>query len=303
MPLHRREFCRLSLGLLAAGLAGPLAAAPRSRSQRLRIGSQTNTWGAPIKDYDQLLRILDALKQLGYQGFETNYMSLNAQAARAADCRRAFESRRIHYVAPHTGAKLHDGDEKEAEDLRRIAGYSAQMGASHFIVSGRRLPHPDGKLDLNTVHTKAEALNQFGRFCRQEGLKLCYHNHVQEFQDEPWEMSFLLRETDPALVWLNYDVGNPYGHGPDAGSFSAENFRRIAIYHIKDVAPGEGGKMVATDLGAGKVDLKAVVAPVLNSDWEGWLVVEREGSYPKPAEHPEELLRQCRTYLKQITKV
>ena len=142
-----------------------------------------------------------------------------------------------------------------------------------------------------------------GEAARDEGLKLCYHNHWKEFQTEPSEMSVILKETDPAPVWLNCDVGNPHGFGPDAATFSREHFRRIAIYHIKDVEKNAQGKVVPVDLGAGKVDLKGVVAPLLDSDWKGWLAVEREGDYPHPAGHPEELLRQCREYLKGITGV
>jgi sugar phosphate isomerase/epimerase len=294
--LHRRNFFAAVTSLAVA----PLAAAGRDPVLRLRLGAQTNTWGAPIKSYGELLHVLDALHWLGYSGFETNYKSLESQAARAADCRRAFASRAIRYIAPHIGARLydHEGAGKEIEDLAAIAGYSAEMGASHFIVSGSRIPREDGDL-LQKIRIKIETLNRLGRRLRRTGLKLCYHNHSQEFEGDPMEIEVLLRGLDPELVWLNYDVGNHYGYGPDAARFSAGHFRRIAIYHLKDVAPGETRAM-GTDFGAGKIDLKGVIRPVLESDWEGWLVVEREGSYPHPAEDPEARQAQCREYLRQI---
>src|SRR2546427_4899277 len=95
----RRSFIQ-SLACAAVAVAAP------GPGSRIRIGAQTNTWGAPIKSYDHLLEILDALAQLGYEGFETNYMSLNAMAANAKHCRSAFESRHIEYVAPHANVKL-----------------------------------------------------------------------------------------------------------------------------------------------------------------------------------------------------
>jgi len=302
--LNRRELaagCAASLAL-SAFHAWPKA---RPRSERIKVGTQTNTFGVPIKEYDRLLEILDILARLGYAAFETSYMSLEPHRERAAECRKAFESRRVRLLAPHTSGRLWERAKhaEEIERLRAIAGWSAQMGATHFIISGARLPHVDGKLDQEAARAKAEGMNRVGEACRKEGLKLCYHTHISEFEDTPPEIGILLRETDPKLVWLNYDIGNAYGIGPDPAKFSAENARRIAVYHLKDVMPGPAGKPVSTDLGAGKIDLKAVVAPLLDSDWEGWLVVEREGQYPKPAENPEQSLRQCRQYIREITGV
>lgn len=304
--LTRRSILQGSAALLTAGLALRTGQAlPRPRRERLRIGSQTNTWGVPLKDYDHLLSVLDTLVRLGYQSFETNYRSLDHKAERAVECRRAFAKIGIEYLGPHLGAAFFEAEKIDAElqNLRRVASYSAEMGATYFILSGRRLPQRDGKLDLAAARRKAAAMNEAGRHCKSAGLTLCYHNHRHEFEGEPQEMSVLLKEIDPKLVWLNFDVGNPHVAGFDSAGFSAANFRRIRVYHIKDVKLSEGDKRSSTDLGAGDVNLKGVVAPLLDSEWEGWLVVEREGNYPHPASSPEEKLRQCREYLRTITGV
>lgn len=301
--MNRRHFLQLTGGCaVSASVSGNLYAV-RPAAERIRIGAQTNTWGAPIKSYDELLRICDSLVKLGYAGFETNYRSLESQAANAARCRKDFESRRIQFIAPHCGVTLFDSSKQTAEidKLTGIGNYSAEMGATHFIASGVALPRVNGKLDHHAASIKAAGLNKLGEVCRKTGLTLCYHNERWEFQDQPSEMSILLKETDPKLVSLAYDVANAFGMGPDAADFSASNFRRIAIYHIKDAIPTPKGRVVDVDLGAGKVNLRGVVAPLLNSDWEGWLTVEREGPFPNPSGAPEKLQRQCREYLKQIT--
>ncbi|HKE23929.1 MAG TPA: TIM barrel protein [Bryobacteraceae bacterium] len=270
--------------------------------QRIRVGAQTNTWGVPIKTYDHLLEIADALVRLGYEGFETSISSLEKQAGSASQCRAAFESRHIEYVAPHCSVKFASNADSatQVENLRRTAAYSAQMGAKHLIASGS---FPRNAADAITVEQKANLLNQVGRACQQEGLKFCYHNHIHEFEGEHPEIETLISQTDPKTLWLNYDVGNAYPVGPKPGDFSAEHYRRILIYHIKDVTQNSAGKTVPTDLGDGKIDLRAVVSPVLKSDWEGWLVVEREADYPNAAADPEGLLKQCRTYLRGITGI
>lgn len=303
--IDRRKFIANSSLALGAGLLGGAIFAAASRSKRIRIGAQTNTYGVPIKTYDHLLEILDELHAIGYQAFETSDGSLDPLADRAAECRKGFESHHVPLLAPHVGAKLWDRQTApaEIEKLRKIATYTAQMGGTHMILSGSRYPRVEGKPDLDKVHIINEGLNAVGKMCKEQGLKFCYHNHVQEFQDDPPQMDYILKETDPKLVWLNFDIGNPYPTMAHPETFSKEHYKRIAVYHMKDVDENAGGKQVGTDFGAGKLDLKAVVQPILNSDWEGWLVVEREGAYPKPAEHPEVLLKQCREYLKQITSV
>jgi sugar phosphate isomerase/epimerase len=47
--------------------------------------------------------------------------------------------------------------------------------------------------------------------------------------------------------------------------------------------------------------LPGVFAPLLNSDWEGWLEIEEEQTYPKPAADPEAILKRDREYLRKVT--
>ena len=301
---NRREFLA-GAAMLAAGRMSQQARPQRAPAQRIRIGAQTNTWGVPLKGYEHLLQVAESLARLGYASFETNYRSMEPLAPRARECRREFEARRIAYLGPHFGADLFDAQKvgSEIENIRRVAAYSAEMGATHFMLSGRRLPKIEGKLAPAALDTKTRALDRAGRACRDAGLRLCYHNHRPEFEDEPTEMSFLVERTDPALVWFNYDVGNPYVPGFDPAAFSRRHSARIAVYHVKDVTVDAGGRRTSTDLGAGQVDLKAVLQPLVKGAWEGWLVVEREGSYPRPADSPEEKLRQCREYLRAVTGI
>ena len=268
------------------------------------MGAQTNAWGVPIESYDDLLRILDTLAHLGYAGFETNYKTLSLQFAKAAACRKDFEVRHVQLSALYCPGRLLDRDQipQEIDALRRLAGSIAQMGARYQIVGSARFPRPGGQLDVQVMHDWTGALNRLGAAVKAEGVELCYHNHRQEFEGDPTPMSFLLRDTDPELVRLNFDVGHPVGLISPA-AFSAEHFRRIAIYHLKDLMLADSGKLVYTKLGAGQVDLKGVVAPLLDGNWSGWLEIEDDGNYPHPLPHPEATLQQDRQYLEQITGV
>jgi inosose dehydratase len=301
----RRQFLKtVSAAAGACLLSNPARARGDILSQRLRMGAQTNAWGVPIRDYGQLLDIAQTLVRLGYQGFETNVASVSAQAGRAADCRRDFAARHIQFIAPHTSGFFYDKDKGSGElaNLERIAGYCAQMGASYLMVSGKEVPHPDGKLDVAAVHIKAQALDRLGAAVKKQGLRLCYHNHEAEFRDHPTEMSYLLSETDPGNVWLCLDVGHCYGFA-DPAEFTAAHFRRIAIFHLRDETRSAAGKVVYSEPGEGAINLKGIVAPLLNSDWEGWLEIEMEQYYPKPMPNPEMAMQKWREYLRKLTGV
>lgn len=305
--VSRRRFLQVSAALVASRMVSPLSgAASLSRGRRLHVGAQTMTWGVPVRPYSRLLEVASTLAKMDIQGFETNYMSLEKQANDPTQCKSDFEARPIQLIAPHCDSWLYRASrvDKEIHHLRRIAEYSKGMGATHFIISGEKLPQKSGQPEPAALATKIAALNRLGGICQSIGLKFCYHNHDQEFQGTHTEMESILKDTDPKLVWLNYDVAEPYGYGPSAGDFSAAHFRRIAIYHIKNVKRSEKGKLVPAELENGLVDIKAVVAPLLNSDWEGWLTLEREtGHYPHPAPDPEVLVRRYREELRQLTGV
>jgi sugar phosphate isomerase/epimerase len=61
---------------------------------------------------------------------------------------------------------------------------------------------------------------------------------------------------------------------------------------------------VSGSYGKGQIDFPGIFKPLLDSHWRGWLTVEREsGSYPNPADHPEQLLKNCREHIREITGV
>ncbi len=305
VDLDRRGFLKAAIVASGVGLL-PESAVARAvtPAQRLHIGAQTNAWGVPIKEYTRLLEIAETLVRLGYQGFETNFASVSSQADRASEVRHDLETRHVHFVAPHAGGIFYDKQKaaEEESNLLHIASVCAQIGASYLIVSGKELPHKDGKLDLDAVHIKTAALNRLGAAVQKDGLRLCYHNHEPEFRDHPTEMSYLLSETDPEKVWLCLDVGHVYGLA-DPAEFTAAHFRRIAIFHLRDGTRSADGKFIYSEPGKGKINLQGIVAPLIKSDWEGWLEIEMEEYYPKPMPDPERSMRDWREYLKVLTGV
>ena len=304
---NRREFLGKTSGALAL-LAAPqiLIADAHSRARRIHFGVQTNAWGVSIKSYEKLLEIAETLHKLGYEGFETNASSLSDRFAEAAQCRKDFAARHERLSALYClgGEQLLHKEKipDVIESLRRMAGYIATMGGSYQTIGGAGFRRSSPTLDLDVMHMWTDVLNKIGEGAKAEGIELCYHNHREEFEGDPTPMSFVLRDTDPKLVRINFDVTHCIGLVKPA-EFSARYFHRIAVYHLADVKMEDSDKIVYTKPGEGQVNLPGVFEPLLNSDWEGWLEIEDARNYPHPLPDPVASLREDRKYLKQVTDV
>ncbi len=105
----------------------------------------------------------------------------------------------------------------------------------------------------------AAFLNQRGEVLRGAGLALSYHNHNMEFAPVAGTMGWdvLIRETDPALVGFEMDVGWVAAAGHDPVAVLRHNPGRVRMLHVKDIAPSTKpnfvGQQVSAPVGKGVV--------------------------------------------------
>ena len=78
-----------------------------------------------------------------------------------------------------------------------------------------------------------------GRLAQKFGMKMLVHNHTDEFEkltDSPRTRSTSSsRETDPALVTMQLDLGWTYIAGVDPIALFKAHPGRFELWHIKDV--------------------------------------------------------------------
>ena len=144
---------------LLASVVAPLL---QGASNQVRVGCQTRAYGSPIPDRDEFLAALSDLGRLGYDGFETNYRSLEQSFIQPRPVRREFEKRHIEMMGLHVGAGFFDPTKilDEHKLIHRIAGAVREFGGGHIIVSGRRLPAgADGRATPGALQSKATELN------------------------------------------------------------------------------------------------------------------------------------------------
>jgi inosose dehydratase len=139
----------------------------------------------------------------------------------------------------------------------------------------------------------AGALDELGARCRSRGLALAFAPRAGSWIETPVELKRLLNSTDAELVGLSLDTGQAaYGGGNPASA--VETWRwRLRHVHLQAVDTAVLDTALRHGLAfdeavrrgvfrlpeAHHLGLRAVIAPLVDSDFDGWLTLG-----PAPAE-------------------
>jgi sugar phosphate isomerase/epimerase len=282
MEMSRREFLRSVPAGAVLSAAWPAFGPPLVAAAGPRIGCQTNAWAVKSDDFALFLSVLDTIKSLGFEGFETGFRNVQGHYANAAAVRAQVAQRGLTCLGIHIFLNEYDPQTRIAplDLVKATADGASALGAQRVIVSGGGLA-PSGQVAERDLAAKLAGLDAAGRVCRDRGLALAYHNHGPEFGAGGAEMSGLIRGTDPALVEFVVDCGWASRARMNLAAFFTANRSRIAGMHLRDF---KGDTQVP--LGQGEVNWKPLAAAVRDSGWGGWVIAEEEradGSKPGEA--------------------
>ncbi len=132
-----------------------------------------------------------------------------------------------------------------------------------------------------------DVMNKVIPVLAEEGIKLCYHNHFQEFTIYHQGVSafdHMLLKVDPRLCF-DLDTGWVTVGKQDPVKIMRRLAGRMPCIHLKDfydldtaygiISPFTNFKDVFTTLGTGKLDLPGVLAEA-DAQGIGWAVVEQD---------------------------
>jgi sugar phosphate isomerase/epimerase len=116
---------------------------------------------------------------------------------------------------------------------------------------------PKDRQSLDDYKRWAETFNHAGEVCRENGIRLAYHNHDFELLSIDGQLPFdiLLSETDPALVDFELDMFWVRKAGQDIVNILNRAPGRFTMAHIKDI--DEQGNMVG--VGTGVIDFESIL--------------------------------------------
>jgi len=124
---------------------------------------------------------------------------------------------------------------------------------------------------------EAATLNAAGAKLAAQGLKLCYHNHDQEFRNRfngVYALDLLAEYTDPAAVYFNIDIAWVTMGGEDPVKILEKMAGRVPAIHVKDFW-GLDDRSKFTAPGTGVVHTYQAVQAAIDTGVE-WAVVEQD---------------------------
>ncbi len=243
--ISRRTF------LATASTAFPLAAADKPRA-----GCQTNAWNLEPPDFSRLLDVLQNIRKIGYDGFETGFRNVLTQEGALDQAKEAIVKTGLRLIGVHIFLPDYDRETgiAPADLIKRVTNIASKLGAERLILSGATV----------APEKKADALSAADEQARRMGLRVAYHNH-------PHDMSALEQLLKSTTADLMLDAGHAFSAGANVASFFSQHHTRIVGMHLRDFRAGS-----QVVLGKGEFDMASLADAVNSLKWSGWLINEEE---------------------------
>lgn len=280
MPgINRRSLLALAAGGAAASYARTLPV----------IGVQLYTVRTVLPK--QPLPTLRALEQIGYREAEV-------VAAGIEKIWPSLKQTALKPVSIHLDTALFT---RTREKLPAALDDARERGFA-YVVCPYIAPQDRGGAEM--IGRLGETLNKAGEMCRKSGLSLCYHNHAFEFEPTPngTLLDILMRTADPKLVSLELDIMWSQVAGVNPVSTIQRFGPRIALLHLKNVAPGTPTmyservpRTAFREVGNGVIDIPAVLRAATKAGVKHYFVEQDQ----TPGD-PVESLRQSFRYLQKL---
>jgi sugar phosphate isomerase/epimerase len=250
----------------------------RSTRRLDRIGIQIYSLREAAKQ--DLEGALADIAAMGYRDVEM-LGSFNNFATSPSRLREMLDRQGLHAPSTHIAAAALDDLDKELDDAQII-------GHQHIVVAS--LPTGESRT-LDDYRRWADRLNAAGQTARTRGLWVGFHNHAHDVTeiDDVIPYDLLIERTDPTVVRHQLDTGNIAMAGLDPLDYVKRHGARYSLFHLKDVAQGDGKN--ETELGDGAVDFRQLLGSIDDIDHK-LLFVEQEISST-----PLESLRRAYSYI------
>ena len=228
---------------------------------------------------------LGSLKQLAAMGYKNvehaNYVEGKFYGYTPTEFKKVLDDLGFKMPSGHTvmGKQHWDADKKEFTDVWKKTVEDAALVGQEFVIS----PWLDESLrkTYDDLLRYMEVFNKSGELCKKSGMKFGYHNHDFEFSESLNGMTvydIILKNTDPALVMQQLDMGNLYNGGAKTEDVLKKYPGRFESLHVKDEIKSEKGKDTyeSTILGKGIIKLKENLDFVKKAGGAKHLIVEQE---------------------------
>lgn len=229
--------------------------------------------------------VLKGLKEIGYDGVEfAGFYGYSADEINELLLRYGLTAISSHVPVADI-----------EKDMQGTIAFHKKIGCKYIAIpylDDARRPGAPGFADM------IQLIYQFGQMCREEGIRLLYHNHDFEFVQLSgmYGLDFLYRAVPASLLQTELDVCWVKYAGEDPADFLKKYKGRAPVVHLKDYVgqKGEGtpygliGQSKQADAvafefrpyGFGCQNAKQVVEAGIDAGAE-WFVVEQDQWYER----------------------
>lgn len=278
MNLSRREFVA---GIGSAAIVGGLTPAfPSAADYEFKVGYHAITWG------DKTEQAIDEISELGFRGIQIRRPDYEKYANRAAEFKELMAAKKLTVVSISTGNVTikPETEKQEIADRVAMAKWMKEIGGLYLqATDGARAK--EGANSHDDYKNLGKRLTEIGkRTFGEYGVKLAFHNHMNNLGERREEYDRIMDATDPKYLWALPDIAHLQTAGGDPVKFMRDYINRVAYPHFKDViiqqsAPSLDGKTPRpkydfVELGQGKVNIPAVLQIMKDYRYKGWIIIE-----------------------------
>ena len=276
--ISRRDFIQKAAGLSATAMVPSFAKAAFMKPKR--IGIQLYT----VRK-EMLADATGTLKKIAGLGF-TDIESARSEKGNYY----GLSAKEIKKVCDDLGMILRSGHVHVDADWNKTLDQASESGQEYLICSSM----PEKGQTVDNYKRTAEVFSKNGEECKKRNIKFGYHNHDYEFESENGQILYdvLLKNTDPALVHMELDLGWVVAAGKDPLEYFKNFSGRFPLWHLKDM---NLTKKESTEFGKGGLNISEMLK---NKEQSGlkYFFVEQE----EYAVSPFDSMKQNLEYLKKI---
>ncbi len=282
MTISRRNFLAGSgIALTGSRLTFPALAA----ENEIKVGYHAITWG------DNVDQAINEISELGFRGIQIRRADYEKYAGRVSEFKDLLAARKLTVVSISTGnvtIKPETG-KQELEDRLKMAKWMKDIGGLYLqATDGARAKV--GVNDLDDFKKLGQRLTEIGkRTFGEHGIKLGFHNHMNNLGERREEFDRIMEATDPKHVWALLDIAHMQAAGGDPVKLTRDYIDRLIYPHFKDVVIHPSGpagldgkpprpKYDFVELGQGKVNIPAVLQIMKDYRFKGWIIIELDKS-------------------------
>jgi inosose dehydratase len=287
----------------ALATAGPLGQA--------RIGTVPILWNnvdiVELRLGTAAAAILDDIARTGYDGCQLGLGFPEGDELRAALAARDLRLAEVYASIAATVDGPTDGALDEVrERLRLLRAGGGEVLCIAFdgspdrdAFAGRAADPATPRLTDDGWARTIALLETIAAETRAAGARIAFHPHAGTYIETPDEVERLAGSIDAAVLPFCLDVGHYTVGGGDPVAALRQYGERVTHVHLKDVdrevlaglRDGTVGGFSAgirlrlfTELGAGVLDLDAILGVLAERSYAGWLMIEQDSGWPPPAE-------------------